>query len=189
MPVGKVHPLLVLTGACSVSASSIISFMPSGVRAARSDMISGRSAATSLCAVSATAPESPCGGAVRLSLGMRRPGCGVRMRLQLCSHGDEHGSHGRRHGDVVSAHGGFGEVPERIRLIVPLHEIAHHRADVLRAVQRLNAAAALGSIGVVAHHHVDRHAVGIRVVNRHRRVLHADVPWISAIIGLPSILA
>ena len=45
--------------------------MPAGVRAARSATMTGFCALTSSRAASATAPESPCGGDVNVSLGIR----------------------------------------------------------------------------------------------------------------------
>ena len=74
-------------------------------------MITGFSAATSSRAASATAPESPCGGAASVSFGM----CSLVVRgdgifLQLAVGHQHHRHRRRRHGDFVGAHGGFGEV-------------------------------------------------------------------------------
>jgi hypothetical protein len=61
------------TAHCNVSASSTRCAMPAGVRASRSQTMTGLSAATSIFANSATAPESASGGTTLASLGMRRP--------------------------------------------------------------------------------------------------------------------
>ncbi len=69
--VGKfIRPRRSTTGAFSASASSTISFTPSWLRATRSQTMSGFCAAPSSFAASRTAPDSPCGGADSLSLGI-----------------------------------------------------------------------------------------------------------------------
>ena len=71
-------------------------------------------AATSMRAASATAAESPCG---RREL-RRAWECAARGRsgngifLQFGVGDEKHGHHRRRHGDLVGAHGRFGEVRE-----------------------------------------------------------------------------
>src|SRR5256885_7510991 len=45
----------------------------------------------------------------------------------------------RSHRDLVGAHGGFREMRQRPRQIVPLGEVAHHRGGVLHAVVPLDA--------------------------------------------------
>ena len=82
-------------------------------------------------------------------------------------------THGWRHGDFVGAHGGIGEVLQRGGLIVPLHIVANQRRKILGAVIPFHAGAADRGVGVVAHDHIYRHAVGVGVVNRHGGVLQS----------------
>ena len=61
---------------------------------------------------------------------------------------------------------------QRDGLVIPLRVIAHHRSRVQHTVRpfAINGGAHRG-VQVVADHHVNRHAVAIGVVNRHRRML------------------
>ena len=144
------------------------------MRATRPATITGFSAATSILAASCTAAESPCGGALITSLGMRRFFSVTGSSCKRAIGDDDHRLVRRRHRDLVSAHGGFGEVSERDRRVVPLDEIAHHRGGVLHAVHPLRIAAAVVHVENVAENDVHRHAIGVAVVDRHRRVLQAD---------------
>ena len=69
-PLASIPP----TGACNSSASSTSRVIPLGVRAQRWATISGASAATRSRAASRTAPASPAGGEVSVSLGVRGAG-------------------------------------------------------------------------------------------------------------------
>ena len=68
---GREFGCVLMTAACSSSASSISRASPAGVRARRSAIRSGESAATRSFAASATAPESACGAAASVSCGTR----------------------------------------------------------------------------------------------------------------------
>ena len=61
-----------MTAHCRVSASSTISFSPLAERTARVATITGFSAATSMRAAAATEAESPAGGAIVPTFGMRK---------------------------------------------------------------------------------------------------------------------
>ncbi len=61
---------------------------------------------------------------------------------------------------------------QRERLVIPLDVVADHGRRVLYAVGPLHAGPTLGRVQVVARQNVDRRAVAVRVVNRHRRVLN-----------------
>ena len=82
--------------------------------------------------------------------------------------------HRRGHGVLVGAHGRFGKVLERRRLVVPFHEFAHQRGGVLRAVDPFHARPARVGVDAVAAEDHHRHAVAPRVVDGHRSVLQAD---------------
>src|SRR5262249_25758411 len=64
-------PALSIPAHCSARATSTSRAKPAGVRARRSQTITGFSAPASSFAASAIAPESPCGGITLASLGMR----------------------------------------------------------------------------------------------------------------------
>ena len=119
------------TGACRVSASSTSKRMPSSSRATSPARTSGFSAPTSSFAASATAAASPAGGLASASFGMRRA---LRSRidvfLQRRVDDEHHGAARLRHRHAVRAHGGFREVLERRRCVVPLQHVAHHRSRV-----------------------------------------------------------
>ncbi len=85
-----------------------------------------------------------------------------------------HGLLRRSHRDGVGAHGRFGEVRKRDRRVVPLRIIANHRSGILDAVIPLRAAATVIDVQNVAKDDIERHAVGIAVVNRHGGVLQAN---------------
>ena len=71
-------------------------------------------------AASATAPESPCGGDELAEFGdVQRQVIGYGIFLQFAVGDEQHGQRGRRHGDLVGAHGGFGEVRQRSRQYRP----------------------------------------------------------------------
>ena len=55
-----------------------------------------------------------------------------RLLLQAGVKREKHRLLRRRHRDLVGAHEGFGEMRQRHRVVVPLGEVAHQRADVLR---------------------------------------------------------
>ena len=63
---------------------------------------------------------------------------------------------------------------QRNRRIVPLGVIADHRGGVLHGMRPLDVTASPGAVGDVAEDDVDRDAIGVGVVDRHRRVLQAD---------------
>ena len=98
-----------------------------------------------------------------------------RIALHLGIADDQHRTAGRRHRDVVRAHRGLGEMAERQRLVVPLGVVANQGAQVLRAMQRLHAGPAPRAVGVIADHHIDRHAIDVGVVDGHRGMLQPDV--------------
>ena len=169
------RPALSITAHCSVSASSTSRAMPAGVRARRSQTITGFSAPTSSFAASAIAPESACGGDTLVSFGMRSVlGFVDRVLLQLRIEREQHRPHRRRHRDLVGAHRRLGEMLQRGRLVVPLGEVAHDRADVDRRVHPLGAGQALVGVDDIAAHDVDRHAIAPGVVDRHGGVLQPD---------------
>ena len=97
-----------------------------------------------------------------------------RAFLHLGVEHEKHRRHRRRHRDLVGAHRGFAEMAERTRQVVPLDEVAHHRAGVLHRVHPFAAGRTLGGVDGVADHHVDRRAVAPGVVERHRGMLQAD---------------
>ena len=148
--------------------------MPFGVRAARPALICGSSAATRRRATSLTAPVSPAGGEVIVSRGMRTPVCGTRALLHVVVYHQHHRPHGRRHSEFVGPNGGFGEVAQRSGFIVPLDVIADHRRHILSAVVRIDAVCPRAAVHPVADDDVDRHPVGVGVVDRHRGVLQSD---------------
>ena len=98
-----------------------------------------------------------------------------RLFLQGAIGDDDDRFVGRRHRDLVSAHGGFGEVSQRDGRVVPLDEIAHHRRRILDAVHPLRVIAAEIHVENVAEDDVQRHAIGVAVEDGHGRVLKADV--------------
>src|SRR5262249_32340251 len=125
------RPTLSITPHCSVSASSTRFVMPAGVRAMRSQMITGFCASTSIFAAAAMA----------LGIALRRHDrrelrdmqvltVGNRILLQLGVERKEYRPHRRGRRDLVGAHRRLGEMLERSRLIVPFGEVAHQRADV-----------------------------------------------------------
>ena len=97
-----------------------------------------------------------------------------RIFLQPAVDDQQHRHHRRRHRNLVGAHRRLGEVRQRDRLIVPLDVVAHHGRRVLHAVRPLDARPPQRRVERVAGQDVDRHAVAVGVVDRHRRVLHAD---------------
>ncbi len=97
-----------------------------------------------------------------------------RIFLEPAVDDDHHRHHRRRHRDLVGADGRLGEVRQGVRVVVPLGEVAHHRRRVLHAVRPLHAGAPHRRVERVAGEDVDRHAVAVGVVDRHRRVLQAD---------------
>ena len=101
-------------------------------------------------------------------------GDGDRFLLEGGIRHQHHGPvrRGRRY--LVGAHRRLGEVRERHRRVVPLGVIADHRRGVLHRVRPLHVAAPPRGVEDVADHHVDGHAIGKGVVDRHRRMLQAD---------------
>ena len=121
------------------------------------------------------APESPCGGIDRRELGDAQAlAVGDRVLLQLGVEREKDRPHRRRRRDLVGAHRRLGEMLQRGRLIVPLGEVAHERADVDAGMQPFRARRALVRLHDVAADHDDRHAVAPGVVHRHGGVLQAD---------------
>ena len=120
----------------------------------------------------------------RRAIALRRPGARElrdfqallvdRLFLQVDVAVDEHRLHRRRRRDLVGAHRRLGEVLQRHRIVVPLHEIAHQQRGILHRVVPLGAGAALHRVQPVAREDHHRRAVDPGVVDRHRRVLHAD---------------
>ena len=164
------------TGTCSSSASSTRSRRPFGVRAARPATMTGCSAATSRFARSATADMSPAGAEVGDSFGTRsdrRSSSAIGSSWSTASAIEHDRAVRRRHRDLVGAHAGLREVSERHGHVVPLDVIAHHRGGVLHAVGPLDVTPAPAHVEDVAEDDVDGHAVGVGVVDRHRRVLEA----------------
>ena len=167
---------VLMTAACSSSASSTSRSMPAGgAGGAIGDEHRAVGARPAAARASTTAPESACGGAASVSFGIRSAPCvGDRPLLQLAV-GDEHDRPvRRRHRDLVRAHRRLGEMLQRQRRVVPFRVVADHRRGVLHAVDPFDARAPHRRIERVAEHHVDRHAIAPRVVDRHRRVLQAD---------------
>ena len=99
---------------------------------------------------------------------------GDRIFLKTAVEDEHHRHHRRRHRDLVGAHRRLREMRQRNRQIVPLDEVADHRRRVLHAVRPFNAGPPQRRVQVVAGHDVDRDAVAVGVVDRHRRVLDAD---------------
>ena len=101
--------------------------MPAGVRAMRSQMITGFSAATSIFAARRARPNRRCGGTTLASFGMCSASrSAIGFSCSSASSDEQHRRHRRRRGELVGAHRRFGEVLQRGRLIVPFDEIAHH---------------------------------------------------------------
>ena len=63
-----------------------------------------------------------------------------RPLLQVTVEREHDGRHRRRHRHLVGPHGGFREVRERPRRIVPLREVTHHVRRILHAVVPLRTA-------------------------------------------------
>ena len=106
--------------------------MPAGVRAARSTISTGFSAATSRRAASETEPESPCGAPARIETGyVNLALVWNRIFLQLAVHHQEYRHHRRGHRDLVGANGGLGKMWQRGGKIVPLHIVTDHRGGIL----------------------------------------------------------
>ena len=87
-------------------------------------------------------------------------------------HDHDRSVRGRR-GELVRPHGGLAKVRERRRRVVPLGVIAHHGRSVLHGVRPFDVAAPELHVEDVPDHDVDGHAVGVGVVDRHRRMLQA----------------
>ena len=102
---------------------------------------------------------------------MQRQVIGNRILLQFRVGHQQHGQRGRRHGDLVGAHGRFGEVGKRGGQVVPLDEVADHGGGVLNAVRPFHRGDALGGVDDIADDHVDGSAVAPGVVNGHGGVL------------------
>ncbi len=105
---------------------------------------------------------------------MQRQVIGNRILLQLGIGHQQHGQRGRGHGDLVGAHGGFGEVGERSGQVVPLDEVADHGGGVLNAVRPFHGGDALGGVDDIADDHVDGSAVAPGVINGHGGMLEPD---------------
>ena len=149
--------------------------MPAGVRATRSQTISGFCALTSIFAASAMAAGSPCGGIDR------REFRNLQVRafrdwifLQLGIERDENRPHRRRGRDLVGAGSRLGEMLQRGRLIVPLGELTNDLADVDAGVEPFGARSALVGLHDVTAEHQDRHPIAPGVVHRHGCVLQTD---------------
>src|SRR5262249_3897030 len=97
-----------------------------------------------------------------------------RRLLQLGIEHEKDWRHWRRHGDVVGPRCRLAEMRERTRQIIPFDEVAHRQGGILRRMDPISTRSTLRGVNGIAHHHVDRHAVAPRVVERHRRVLQAD---------------
>ena len=104
-----------------------------------------------------------------------RHGLRQRAQLQLVIQHDQHRLHRRRHRNLVGADRRFGERRQRDRFVVPFHAVAHDQRHVLGAVVRVHAVGARAAVVKVAGDDEHRHAIGVGVVDRHRRVLEADV--------------
>ena len=149
--------------------------MPSAVRTARSASKTGFSAATSSFATSATAAISPAGGDDSVSFGIRSRSSERDRRLLQIAVGHQQDRPVRRsQRDLIGAHRGLGEVRQRDRQIVPLGVIAHHRDRILRAVIPLDSRPPRGGVDGVPKNDVSGRPRGVRVINRHRRVLQSD---------------
>ena len=94
--------------------------------------------------------------------------------LQLRVRDDDDRAVRRSHRDVVRSDHRLPEVRQRDRRVIPLDVVSHHRGGILNAVQPLEAWLPHCRIESVAEHDVDWHAITIRVVDGHRRVLQAD---------------
>ena len=104
-----------------------------------------------------------------------RHGLRQRAQLELVIQHDQHRLHRRGHRDLVGADRRFGERRQRDRLVVPFHAVAHDQRHVLGAVVRVHAVGARAAVVKVAGDDEHRNAIGVGVVDRHRRVLQTDV--------------
>ena len=102
---------------------------------------------------------------------MQRQVIGNRILLQFGVGYQQHGQRGRRHGDLVGAHGRFGEVGKRGGQVVPLDEVADHGGGVLNAMRPFHRGDALGGVDDIADDHVDGSAVAPGVVYGHGGML------------------
>ena len=176
---GIVFGCVLMTAACSSSASSTSRAIPAGeCGRARSAISSGGSARDQ--------QPRQLGDGARVGLRrrgerqLRHPQRAVWSAMgRSCSSLSATSTTGpprRRHRDLVRAHRRLGEVRQRHRRVVPLRVVAHHRRGILHAVHPLHARRPHRRVERVAEDDVDRHAIAPRVVDRHRRVLQPDRP-------------
>ena len=99
---------------------------------------------------------------------------GDRLFLEnRVSHNDR-GSHRGRHRNLVGAHGRVRKLPQRDRRIVPFRVVADHRAGILHGMGPLDVASTPRSIRNISNDDVHWDAIGIGVVDCHRRVLQSN---------------
>ena len=105
----------------------------------------------------------------------RRRGCpaGDLVFLHERVDGQERRPARRRHRELVGTHGRLAEVAQRSGRVVQLRVVADHRRSIGRGMQPVHSARAAGCVDRRAHHHEDRNAIRIRVVDGHRTVLQA----------------
>ncbi len=99
---------------------------------------------------------------------------GDRSFLQVAVGHQYHRAPRRSQGDLVSPHGGLGEMRERNRQVVPFRVIANHRRCVLSAVIPLDPGPPRRHIDRIAKNDEHRRPAGEGVVDGHRGVLQTD---------------
>ena len=88
--------------------------------------------------------------------------------MELGVQDQKHRGHRRGRSNRMGPHGGASKLAQGIGLMVPLHEIPNHSRHVDGVMGRHRA------MVIETRNHVDRHPVGVSVINRHGRVLQAD---------------